>query len=79
MPKSIGGSLSYLLNLLPPTFLTKKVRKSIDAQLIRWPTICAFLLEMDYLAHSQLPDPSNHLDEPFITRLLHINHQYSDS
>ncbi|KAI7905638.1 uncharacterized protein BX663DRAFT_535194 [Cokeromyces recurvatus] len=30
MPKSIEDPLSYLLNLLPSTFHTKKMRKSID-------------------------------------------------
>ncbi|PHZ14222.1 uncharacterized protein RHIMIDRAFT_115800 [Rhizopus microsporus ATCC 52813] len=79
MPKSIEGPPSYLLNLLPPTLLTKKARKSVDAWLIRWPTICAILLEMYYLAHSQLPDPSDHLGEPFVKRLLHIKYRFSDS
>ncbi|KAI7904155.1 uncharacterized protein BX663DRAFT_432013, partial [Cokeromyces recurvatus] len=55
MPKSIEDPLSYLLNLLPSTFYTKKVKKSIDAWLIRWPSICAILFEMDYLA--SLPNP----------------------
>ncbi|KAI7899204.1 uncharacterized protein BX663DRAFT_215222 [Cokeromyces recurvatus] len=44
IPKSIEDPFSYLLNLLPSTFHTKKVRKSIDAWLIRWPSICAILL-----------------------------------
>ncbi|KAI7905329.1 uncharacterized protein BX663DRAFT_585824, partial [Cokeromyces recurvatus] len=42
-PKSIEDPLSYLLNLLTSTSLTKKVRKSIDAWLIRWPSLCAIL------------------------------------
>ncbi|CEP13597.1 hypothetical protein [Parasitella parasitica] len=78
MPKSIEDPLSYLLNCLPPTFLTKKARSSIDIWLIRWPTICAILLEMDYLAHSHVPDPSDHFGEPFIKHLLHLKHQFSD-
>ena len=40
MPKSIDDPLSYLLNLLPPTFHTRKVRKSIDSWIIRWPSMC---------------------------------------
>ncbi|CEG84183.1 hypothetical protein RMATCC62417_18026 [Rhizopus microsporus] len=72
LPKSIDDPLSYLLNLLPPTLLTKKARKSIDAWLIRWSTICAILLEMDYLAHSQFPEASNHFGEPFVKRLHYI-------
>ncbi|ORE02278.1 hypothetical protein BCV72DRAFT_252559 [Rhizopus microsporus var. microsporus] len=79
LPKSIDDPLSYLLNFLPPTLLTKKARKLIDAWLIRWPTICAILFEMDCLAHSQLPDPSDHLGEPFVKRSLHIKHRFSDS
>ncbi|KAI7906858.1 uncharacterized protein BX663DRAFT_426444, partial [Cokeromyces recurvatus] len=54
-PKSIEDPLSYLLNILPSTFHTKKMRKSIDVWLIRWPSLCAILLEMDYLA--SLPNP----------------------
>ncbi|KAI7899747.1 uncharacterized protein BX663DRAFT_440663, partial [Cokeromyces recurvatus] len=72
MPKSIEDPLSYLLNLLPSTFLAKEVRKSIDAWLIRWPSICAILLKMDYLAHSQIPEPSDH-------HLLSIQKRISDS
>ncbi|KAI7899160.1 uncharacterized protein BX663DRAFT_459100 [Cokeromyces recurvatus] len=54
-PKSIEDPLSYLLNLSPSTFHTKKVKKLIDAWLIHWPSICAILLEMNYLA--SLPNP----------------------
>ncbi|CEG74667.1 hypothetical protein RMATCC62417_09838 [Rhizopus microsporus] len=72
LPKSIDDPLSYLLNLLSPTLLTKKARKSIVAWLIRWPSICAILLEMDYFAHSQFPEASNHLGEPFVKRLRYI-------
>ncbi len=79
MPKSIEDPLSYLLNLLPSTFHTKKVKKSIDAWLIRWPSICAILFEMDYLAHSQIPEPSDHLGEPFANHLLSIQQRISDS
>ncbi|ORE07971.1 hypothetical protein BCV72DRAFT_325051, partial [Rhizopus microsporus var. microsporus] len=79
MPKSIDDPLSYLLNLLPPTFLTKKTRKSIDAWLISWPSICAILLEMDYLAHLQVPETSNYLGEPFVKRLRYIQQKFSDS
>ncbi|KAI7898440.1 uncharacterized protein BX663DRAFT_257954 [Cokeromyces recurvatus] len=71
-PKSIENSPSCPLNLLPSTFLTKKVRKSIDDWLIRWPSICAILLEMDYLAHSQIPEPSDH-------HLLSIQQRFSDN
>ena len=79
MPKSIDDPLSYLLNLLPPTLHTRKVRKSIDSWIIRWPSICAILLEMDYLAHSQFPEASNHLGEPFVKRLRYIQQKFSDS
>ncbi|ORE15838.1 hypothetical protein BCV71DRAFT_27314, partial [Rhizopus microsporus] len=68
-----------LLNLLPPTLHTRKVRKSIDSWIIRWPSICAILLEMDYLAHSQFPEASNHLGEPFVKRLRYIQQKFSDS
>ncbi|KAI7902463.1 uncharacterized protein BX663DRAFT_570108 [Cokeromyces recurvatus] len=51
----LDAPLSYLLNLLPSIFLTKKVRKSIDAWLIRWPSICVILLG-DGLSRS-LPNP----------------------
>ncbi|KAG1535107.1 hypothetical protein G6F46_010932 [Rhizopus delemar] len=78
MPKSIDDPLSYLLNLLPSTFFTKKARRSIDAWLIRLPSICAILLEMDYLAHSQFPEASNHLGEPFVKRLHYIQQKFSD-
>ncbi|KAI7905153.1 uncharacterized protein BX663DRAFT_414933, partial [Cokeromyces recurvatus] len=43
MPKSIEDPLTYPLNLLSSTFLTKKMRKLIDAWLIRWPSICVIL------------------------------------
>jgi hypothetical protein len=79
MPKSIDDPLSYLLNLLPPILLTRKARKSIDAWLICWTTICAILLEMDYLAHSQFSEASNHLGEPFVKRLRYIQQKFSDS
>jgi hypothetical protein len=79
IPKSIDDPLSYLLDLLPPTLLTKKARKSIDAWLIRWPTICAILLEMDYLAHFQFPEASNYLGEPFVKHLYCVQQKYSDS
>ncbi|CEI87972.1 hypothetical protein RMCBS344292_02377 [Rhizopus microsporus] len=79
MLKSIADPLSYLLNLLPPTFLTRKARKSIDAWLIRWPSICAMLLEMDYLAHAQFLEASNQLGEPFVKRLRYIQQKFSDS
>lgn len=52
MPKSIDDPLSYLLNLLPTTLLTKKAKKLIDGWLICWPSICAILPEIDYMAHS---------------------------
>ncbi|ORE07731.1 hypothetical protein BCV72DRAFT_325674 [Rhizopus microsporus var. microsporus] len=64
MPKSIDDPLSYLLNLLPPTLLTKKARKSIYAWLI---------------PHSQFPEASNHLGEPFVKRLHYIQQKFSDS
>ena len=79
MPKSIDDPLSYLLNLLPPTLLTKKARKSIDAWLIRLPPICTVLLEMDYLAHALFPESSNHLGEPFVERLRYIQQTFSNS
>ncbi|ORE13005.1 hypothetical protein BCV71DRAFT_268695 [Rhizopus microsporus] len=79
MPKSIDDPLSYLLNLLPPTLLTKKARKSIDAWLIRWPSICAILLEVNYLAHAQFPEASNHLSEPSVKHLRYIQQKFSDS
>ena len=79
MSKSIDDPLSYLLNLLPSTFLTRKARKSIDAWLIRWTSICAILLEMDYLAHVQFPEASNQLGEPFVKRLRYIQQKFSDS
>ncbi|ORE18809.1 hypothetical protein BCV71DRAFT_284623, partial [Rhizopus microsporus] len=70
--KSIDDPHSYLLNLLPLTLLTKKARKSVDAWLIRWSSICAILLEIDHLAHSQFPEASNHLGEPFVKHLRYI-------
>ncbi|CEG81727.1 hypothetical protein RMATCC62417_15892 [Rhizopus microsporus] len=79
LSKSVDDPLSYLLNLLPPTLLTKKTRKSINAWLIRWPTICAILLEMDYLAHSQFPEASNHLGEPSVKHFRYIQQKFSDS
>ncbi|KAG1582842.1 hypothetical protein G6F48_008896 [Rhizopus delemar] len=79
MPKSIDDPFSYLLNLLPPTLSTRKVRQSIDTWLIRWPSICAILLEMDYLAHSKFPEASNHLGEPFVERVRYIQRKFSDS
>ncbi|ORE21778.1 hypothetical protein BCV71DRAFT_273911, partial [Rhizopus microsporus] len=79
LPKSIDDLLSYLLNLLPPTLLIKKARKSIDVWLIRWPSICAILLEIDNLAHAQFPEASNHLGEPFVKRLCYIQQKFSDS
>ncbi|ORE21951.1 hypothetical protein BCV71DRAFT_273065 [Rhizopus microsporus] len=79
LSKSIDDLLSYLLNRLPPTLLTKKTRKSIDIWLILWPTICVILLEMDYLAHSQFPEASNHLGESFVKRLCYIQQKFSDS
>lgn len=75
MPHTIEDPISYLLNLLPVNFLTKKERQSIDGWLIRWPTICAILLEMDCLAHSQVPDPS----EPLLLHLHQVQQQYSDN
>ncbi|ORE07904.1 hypothetical protein BCV72DRAFT_249115 [Rhizopus microsporus var. microsporus] len=79
IPKSIDDPLFYLLNLLPPTLLTKKARKAIDAWLIRWPSICAILLEMDCLAHAQFPEASNHFGELFVKRLRYIQQKLSDS
>ena len=79
MPKSIDNPLSYLLNLLPPTLFTKKARKSIDVWLICWPSICAILLEMNYLVHAQFPEDSNHLGEPFVKRLCYIQQKFSNS
>lgn len=79
MPHTIEDPISYLLNLLPVNFLTKKARQSIDGWLIRWPTICAILLEMDCLAHSQVPEPSDHLGEPLLLHLHQVQQQYSDN
>ncbi|CEI88904.1 hypothetical protein RMCBS344292_03280 [Rhizopus microsporus] len=79
MPKSIDDPLFYLLSLSLPTLLTKKARKSVDAWLIRWPSICAILLEMDYLAHAQFPEASNHLGEPSVKHLRYIQQKFSDS
>ena len=79
MPTSIEDPLSYLLNCLPTAFLTKKARNSIDAWLIRWPTICAILQELDSLAHSQIPEPSNHLGETLVHYLRHLQSRFSDN
>ncbi|KAI7903417.1 uncharacterized protein BX663DRAFT_560913 [Cokeromyces recurvatus] len=44
-----------------------------------WPSICAILFEMDYLAHSQIPEPSDHLGEHFVNHLLSIQKRISDN
>ncbi|KAI8641399.1 hypothetical protein BD408DRAFT_418214 [Parasitella parasitica] len=76
MPKSIEDPPSYLINSLPSTFHTKNARISIDAWRIRWPSICAILLEMDYLAHSQLPEVSDHLGDPSVNYLHYIQETF---
>ncbi|ORE11371.1 hypothetical protein BCV72DRAFT_197771, partial [Rhizopus microsporus var. microsporus] len=53
MPQTIPDPLSFLLNMLP----TRKPRSSNTTRswIIRWPTICRILYELDYLYHAKPP------------------------
>ncbi|ORE06343.1 hypothetical protein BCV72DRAFT_191095, partial [Rhizopus microsporus var. microsporus] len=62
MPQTISDSLSFLLNMLP----TKKPRSPNTTLLwiVRWPTICRILCELDYLQHTKFPPtPPTHLGQ----------------
>ncbi|KAI7898615.1 uncharacterized protein BX663DRAFT_442743, partial [Cokeromyces recurvatus] len=61
--------LSFLLNLLP----TKKPSTTRVAVpwMVRWPTICTILHEMDYIFHGKLPpDPSTDTGASLMNWLL---------